>query len=127
MLLSSLRSSFLSISPLIKYKFTKESDPDFMKHTKTNITIDNVKDFIDKLVHSNDVLLFMKGSVDRPQCGYSNTVVKILQQLGVKNIKGVNILADPIMREQVKVYSDWPTYPQLYVKGKFVGGCDIVR
>lgn len=69
----------------------------------------------------------MKGTVEAPQCGYSNTVVRILKGLGVKSIKGVNILNDPILRDQVKVYSNWPTYPQLYVKGKFVGGCDIVK
>ncbi len=74
----------------------------------------------------NDVVLFMKGSPVFPQCGFSAAVVQVLTNLGVK-FKGIDILADPELREGVKVFSDWPTIPQLYVKGEFVGGCDIVR
>ncbi len=74
----------------------------------------------------NDVVLFMKGSPVFPQCGFSAAVVQVLTNLGVK-FKGIDILADPELREGIKAFSDWPTIPQLYVKGEFVGGCDIVR
>jgi monothiol glutaredoxin len=74
----------------------------------------------------NDVVLFMKGSPVFPQCGFSATVVQVLTNLGVK-FKGIDILADPELREGIKAFSDWPTIPQLYIKGEFVGGCDIVR
>ena len=86
----------------------------------------NVQDRIKAEVNSNDVVLFMKGTPGMPQCGFSATVVKVLDHLGVK-YKGVNVLADPEIREGIKVFSNWPTIPQLYVKGEFVGGCDIVR
>ena len=74
----------------------------------------------------NDVVLFMKGSPVFPQCGFSAAVVQVLTTLGVK-FKGIDILADPELRDGIKVFSDWPTIPQLYIKGEFVGGCDIVR
>ena len=82
--------------------------------------------FIDESVKGNDVFLFMKGTPDFPQCGFSNQVVQILNYLGV-DYKSANVLADPELREQVKAYANWPTIPQLYVKGEFVGGADIVR
>ena len=84
------------------------------------------QDRIKALVEGNDVVLFMKGVAGRPQCGFSSTVVQILDHLGV-DFQDVNVLADPAIREGVKVFSDWPTVPQLYVKGEFVGGCDIIR
>ena len=74
----------------------------------------------------NDVLLFMKGTPVFPQCGFSAAVVEVLDHMGVP-FKGVNVLVDPEIREGIKAYSDWPTIPQLYVKGEFVGGCDIIR
>lgn len=77
-------------------------------------------------VTGNDVVLFMKGTPVFPQCGFSATVVQALSLLGVK-FKGIDVLADGEIREGIKAYSDWPTIPQLYVKGEFVGGCDIVR
>jgi monothiol glutaredoxin len=83
---------------------------------------DRIRDEIGK----NDVLLFMKGTPVFPQCGFSAAVVQVLSHLGIP-FKGIDILADPELREGVKVYSSWPTIPQLYVKGEFVGGCDIVR
>ena len=83
-------------------------------------------DFIKNEIENNEVCLFMKGTPDAPQCGFSATVVKILQRLEV-DFKGVNVLADQNLREGIKVFSDWPTIPQLYVKGEFVGGCDIIR
>ncbi len=81
---------------------------------------------IDAEVKSNDVVLFMKGTPQFPMCGFSGQVVQILDYLGVP-YKGVNVLDDPDVRQGIKDYSNWPTIPQLYVKGEFVGGCDIVR
>ena len=78
------------------------------------------------IVGGNDVVLFMKGIPAAPQCGFSAAVVQILSQLAVP-FKSVDVLADQTIREGIKAYSDWPTIPQLYVKGEFVGGCDIVR
>ncbi|MCJ7993096.1 Grx4 family monothiol glutaredoxin [Rhizobium cremeum] len=86
----------------------------------------SVHDFIDNEVKTNDVVLFMKGTPQFPQCGFSGQVVQILDYLGVA-YKGVNVLADSEIRQGIKDYSNWPTIPQLYVKGEFLGGCDIVR
>ena len=83
-------------------------------------------DRINGEISDTDVVLFMKGTPVFPQCGFSSQVVQILSHLAVK-FKGVDVLADPSLREGIKAYSDWPTVPQLYVKGEFVGGCDIVR
>ena len=85
-----------------------------------------INDFIDNEVKSNDVVLFMKGTPQFPQCGFSGQVVQILDYLGVP-YKGVNVLADDALRNGIKEYSNWPTIPQLYVKGEFVGGCDIIK
>ncbi len=81
---------------------------------------------IDAAIKAKDVVLFMKGTPDFPQCGFSAQVVQILEYLGV-TYDGVNVLTDPDVREGIKAYSNWPTIPQLYVKGEFLGGCDIVR
>jgi monothiol glutaredoxin len=83
-------------------------------------------DTIRQTVTDNDVVLFMKGTSDQPQCGFSNQVVRILDHLGV-DYRDVNVLADEGIREGVKAFASWPTIPQLYVKGEFIGGCDIVR
>lgn len=85
-----------------------------------------VKEYIDGEVSGNDVVLFMKGTPDFPQCGFSGQVVQILNYLGIE-YKGVNVLADDDIRQGIKDYSNWPTVPQLYIKGEFVGGCDIIR
>ena len=85
-----------------------------------------VFDRIRQDVGENAVVLFMKGTPIFPQCGFSATLVEVLSQMGVK-FKGVDVLADPSLREGIKSFSEWPTIPQLYVKGEFVGGCDIVR
>ena len=77
-------------------------------------------------IESNDVVLFMKGTPVFPQCGFSAAVVQALTHLGVK-FKGIDVLQDPGLRQGVKDFADWPTIPQLYVKGEFVGGCDIIR
>jgi monothiol glutaredoxin len=81
---------------------------------------------IAKTIAENDVVLFMKGTKQFPQCGFSATAVKILEHLGVP-FKDVNVLEDQGLREGIKTFSNWPTIPQLYVKGEFVGGCDIMR
>lgn len=81
---------------------------------------------IDKDIKENTVILYMKGTSEMPQCGFSNVVVQILNALNVP-FKAVNVLSDGDIREGIKEYSSWPTIPQLYVKGEFIGGCDIVR
>jgi len=85
-----------------------------------------VRDRIQHEITDTPVVLFMKGSPVFPQCGFSAAVVQILSQLGVK-FKGIDVLSDPQVRQGIKEFSNWPTIPQLYVKGEFVGGCDIVR
>ena len=85
-----------------------------------------IEQFIDNEVKKNDVVLFMKGTPQFPMCGFSGQVVQILDHLGV-TYKGLNVLDSEELRNAIKTYSSWPTIPQLYVKGEFVGGCDIVR
>lgn len=85
-----------------------------------------IEQFIANEVKSNDVVLFMKGTPQSPMCGFSGQVVQILDHLGVP-YKGLNVLDSEELRNGIKAYSQWPTIPQLYVKGEFVGGCDIVR
>ena len=91
----------------------------------TTIT-DPVTERIESELQENDVVLFMKGTPVFPQCGFSAAVVQVLTHLGIK-FKGIDVLQDPGLRQGVKTYTNWPTIPQLYVKGEFVGGCDIVR
>lgn len=86
----------------------------------------DVQDWIKQEVAGNDVVLFMKGTRSMPQCGFSMQVAQILNHLGV-DFKDVNVLEDMSVRDGIKAYSSWPTIPQLYVKGEFIGGCDIVR
>ena len=85
----------------------------------------DVQDWIKGQISANDVVLFMKGTKDRPQCGFSQRVSQILNYLGVE-YKDIDVLADQNVREGIKVFTNWPTIPQLYVKGDFVGGADIV-
>jgi monothiol glutaredoxin len=87
---------------------------------------ESTKNIIQEHIDNNEVCLFMKGTPDAPQCGFSMAVSNILKFLEV-NFKGVNVLEDQNIREGIKVYSDWPTIPQLYIKKEFVGGCDIVK
>ena len=87
---------------------------------------DDLKKKIEDQIKNNDVCLFMKGTPEVPQCGFSLAVSNVLKHLKVK-FKGINVLDDQDIRQGIKEYSDWPTIPQLYVKKKFVGGCDIVK
>ena len=86
----------------------------------------DIKEHIQSQIDANDIMVFMKGTPQFPQCGFSSTVVQILDYLGV-NYGAENVLASDDLRQGIKEFSDWPTIPQLYVKGEFVGGCDIVR
>lgn len=86
----------------------------------------SIRDEIQSTLDSNDVVLFMKGTPEFPQCGFSGQVVQILNYMGVP-FKSVNCLASDEMRQGIKDFSNWPTIPQLYIKGEFIGGCDIVR
>ena len=86
----------------------------------------NVNEKIKDIISKNDVVLFMKGTPEMPQCGFSMMVSNILKELKVK-FSGVNVLADPEIRQGIKDFSNWPTVPQLYVKGEFIGGCDIAK
>ena len=85
-----------------------------------------IEQFIDNEVKNNDVVLFMKGTPQFPMCGFSGQVVQILDYIGVP-YKGLNVLESDDLRNGIKTYSNWPTIPQLYIKGEFVGGCDIIR
>ncbi len=85
-----------------------------------------INDFINKEIENNEVCLFMKGTPEAPQCGFSMAVSNMLKILEV-NFKGINVLEDQNLRQGIKEYSDWPTIPQLYIKKEFVGGCDIVK
>ncbi len=86
----------------------------------------DIKENLKTIIDSNEICLFMKGVPEAPQCGFSMTVSNILKVLNV-NFKGINVLENENMRQAIKEYSDWPTIPQLYIKGEFVGGCDIVK
>ena len=94
----------------------------------TDATVQNpaVQDFIKTTVEENPVVLFMKGTADQPMCGFSSMVVQILDHVGV-DYATVNVLASDELRQGIKAYAQWPTIPQLYVKGEFVGGCDIIK
>ena len=85
-----------------------------------------IKEKIENLINENDVCLFMKGTPESPQCGFSMAVSNVLKHLNV-NFKGINVLEDENLRQGIKEFSDWPTIPQLYIKGEFIGGCDIVK
>lgn len=90
------------------------------------MTDNPIFDQIRKTIDDNDIVLFIKGTAAMPLCGFSSTVVQILKELGVP-FKDINVLADPALRQGIKDFTKWPTIPQLYIKGEFIGGCDIVR
>ena len=86
----------------------------------------DIKEKIKNLINDNEICLFMKGTPDAPQCGFSMAVSNVLKHLKV-NFNGINVLEDENLRQGIKEFSDWPTIPQLYIKGEFIGGCDIVK
>jgi len=87
----------------------------------------DTQEIIRNQVTANPVVLYMKGSPKFPQCGFSGLAIQILQACGVKNLVTIDVLADPAIREGIKVFSNWPTVPQLYINGEFIGGSDIMR
>lgn len=106
--------------------FSSDSHDDF-KPKKRVIPdgLDEVRKLIDEQVKGSSVMLYMKGTQAKPQCGFSQQAVRILNAVGV-DIDSVNILEHPLIRQEMKNYSDWPTFPQLFIKGEFIGGCDIM-
>ena len=119
-------SMFMQVAPFVTRPGS--SDPDFQPEVKTQDekVYEEVKAKITELVKSNPVVIFMKGSPENPQCGFSRAVVKILAAEEVDDYIYADVLKNPAIREGVKKYSDWPTIPQVYIKGEFIGGCDIV-
>lgn len=103
---------------------SQKSGPGFVYIDTTKVF--NPIGFIDEIVNKSKVLLFMKGTPEAPQCGFSNYAVQALNYYNVKNYSYVNILENSTIREEVKKFSDWPTYPQLYLNKEFIGGCDIL-
>ena len=112
---------------LLRFKLLLLIRLNFIKNLwDINMLDDITRERIQTEVDANDVLLFMKGTPVFPQCGFSAAVIQVLSHLQV-NFSSINVLEDPDIRDGIKQYSDWPTIPQLYVKGEFVGGCDIIR
>ncbi len=98
----------------------------FMLYKSKPHQMSDIQQKIQETISANDIVLFMKGTKDFPQCGFSAVVVQILKNLNV-NFLDINVLQDPEIRQGIKDFSDWPTIPQLYIKGEFIGGCDIVK
>ena len=128
---TTFRSTYPSLIPMSHRYFSKDESnfdghSDFEPKSKTSGE-DAMSKQISEWISSNDVCLFMKGNRKMPRCGFSNYVVQIFKFYGVKEIKDINVLEDETLRETIKVYSNWPTIPQVYIKGNFVGGCDIMK
>ena len=119
------RVNAMQIRNFSKDESAFDGHSDFSAKSKTAAS--GLEAQITEWVTANDVTLFMKGSRKLPRCGFSNYVVQILKFYGVKEIKDVDVLADEALREEIKAYSNWPTIPQVYIKGQFVGGCDIMK
>ena len=103
------------------------SHSDFQAKKKTTFNETQLNNYLRETIEKNDVVLFMKGNRKMPRCGFSNYVTQVLKFYGIKEYKDVDVLADENVREGIKKFSNWPTIPQLYVKGQFIGGCDIVK
>lgn len=107
---------------------TDDIHKDFQPEIKTKLTTsEDCMKFIDSTIKSNKVCVFMKGTKEMPRCGFSNYMIQVLKFYKLPNIKDVNILENQELREAVKQYSSWPTYPQLYINGELIGGCDIIK
>jgi monothiol glutaredoxin len=117
---------FLGMHNGLRYIYRRYDRPVGLTGPCRKGRIMSIEQFIENEVKSNDVVLFMKGTPQFPQCGFSGQVVQILDHVGV-GYKGLNVLESADLRNGIKTYSNWPTIPQLYVKGEFVGGCDIIR
>ena len=104
----------------------EDSHDDFQPKSKGGSS-DDMNEHISKWISENDVCIFMKGTRKMPQCGFSRYVVVLMNAYGVKQYKDVNVLSDENLRATIKTYSNWPTIPQVYIKGEFVGGCDIMK
>jgi monothiol glutaredoxin len=123
---NSAKFSRFSASAAARSFSSDDSHDDFKPKRKVIPTgLEDVIKLIDSQVKENDVMLYMKGTPSSPQCGFSSQSVRILNAVGV-DFSSVNVLEYPAIRDGVKVYSEWPTVPQLYVKGEFIGGCDIM-
>jgi monothiol glutaredoxin len=125
-----VRGAFTArLTPMWNRQFcsSSQSDKDFEPKRVVPPTYEEVRTKLEELVKNNKVVLFMKGSPTAPQCGFSRQVVKILADEGVGDYIYVDVLKSEVIRESVKKFSDWPTIPQLYVGGEFVGGCDITK
>lgn len=124
-----IRGAFTArLSPNWSRQFSSSSsDKDFEPKRAVPPTYEEVKAKLEELVKNNKVVLFMKGSPSAPQCGFSRQVVQVLAEEGVSDYIYVDILKSDVIRESVKKFSDWPTIPQLYIGGEFVGGCDITK
>ena len=106
----------------------ESSHSDFQPQSKTKAgDSTEVSEHISKWIEENDICVFMKGTRKMPQCGFSKYVMVLFNAYGVKNLKDVNVLADDTLRSTIKEYSNWPTIPQVYIKGEFIGGCDIMK
>ena len=105
----------------------EDSHNDFQPKSKATSSPAEITEHISTWIKENDVCVFMKGTRKTPQCGFSRYVVVLLNTYGVKQFKDVNVLADETLRSTIKVYSNWPTIPQIYIKGNFIGGCDIMK
>ena len=111
---------------LRSFSTSEDSHDDFQPKSK-QATSEEVTEHISQWIKDNDVCVFMKGTRKMPQCGFSRYVVVLLNAYGVKQYKDVNVLADDTLRQTIKDFSNWPTIPQVYIKGEFIGGCDIMK
>lgn len=118
---------FMGQAQVRMFSTDDSSDSDFQPKTKAPMNNDQLTEQFDKWIQDNDIVVFMKGSKKMPQCGFSRFVVVLLSTYGIREYKDVNVLADENIRQQIKEYSQWPTIPQVYIKGEFIGGCDIMR
>ena len=131
-----LRTPTLYVSALPKFQLSSDnrsggadeaSHDDFQPKSKATGGEGEITEHISKWIEENDVCIFMKGTRKMPQCGFSRYVVVLMNAYGVKQYKDVNVLSDDNLRSAIKVYSNWPTIPQVYIKGEFIGGCDIMK
>mmetsp|Transcript_14959 Transcript_14959/g.15479 ORF Transcript_14959/g.15479 Transcript_14959/m.15479 type:complete len:183 (-) Transcript_14959:94-642(-) len=121
-------SSFFSTDESNKTNDTDSGlDQDFQPKVKVQVNNENVLQIVDDYVKKNDVCVFIKGTKEMPRCGFSNYLIQVLKFYKIDQFKDVNVLESDLMRNAVKEYSNWPTFPQLYIKGELVGGCDIIK